>query len=71
MTSIVTTEVATLGDLLLRASAAHPERSALVLPQASVTYGELQEGAIRVARALFGLGVKGGEHIGLDRKSVV
>ncbi|MCC6828338.1 MAG: acyl--CoA ligase [Novosphingobium sp.] len=65
MTSIVTTEVATLGDLLLRACAAHPERRALVLPHASVTYGELREGAFKVARALFGLGVKRGEHVAL------
>jgi acyl-CoA synthetase (AMP-forming)/AMP-acid ligase II len=65
MTPVVTTEVATVGDLLLRAASAHPDRVALALPNASTTYLELYDGAARVARALHGLGVKRGDHIAL------
>jgi fatty-acyl-CoA synthase/long-chain acyl-CoA synthetase len=65
MTSVVTTEVATVGDLLLRAATAHPDRAALALPTASTTYRELLAGARQVARALHGLGLKRGEHVAL------
>lgn len=65
MTSFVTTEVATLGDLILGAASRHPDRLALVLPQASATYAELRDGAVRVARALLGMGVKRGEHVAI------
>lgn len=61
----VTTEVATVGDLLLRAADSHPERVALALPGATVSYGALREGAVRVARALMGLGIGRGEHVAL------
>ena len=65
MSSLVTTEVATVGDLLLRAGQAYPDRAALVLPDAKATYAQLCEGALRVARALLGLGVQRGEHVAL------
>jgi len=61
----ITTEVSTLGDLLIRAAAEHPGRDALVLPTQRTTYAALQEGAIRVARSLAALGIRRGEHVGL------
>jgi acyl-CoA synthetase (AMP-forming)/AMP-acid ligase II len=65
MMSLVTTEVATVGDLLLRAANKHPDRTALVLPSARASYRELHNGAVQVARALRGLGVQRGEHVAL------
>lgn len=65
MDRMVLTEVATLGDLLLRSADQHPDRDALVLPNQRVTYRNLREGAVRVARALTALGVRPGEHVGI------
>jgi fatty-acyl-CoA synthase/long-chain acyl-CoA synthetase len=65
MVSVITTEVATVGDLLLRAAAAHPDRTALALPGAKASYRELSKGAVRVARALHALGIRRGEHVAL------
>lgn len=65
MPALLTTEVATVGDLLLRAAEAHPERIALALPNAKASYAQLRDGAIRIARALHGLGVRRGEHVAL------
>lgn len=61
----VTTEVATVGDLLLRAADLHPDRIALALPGAEVSYRVLCDGALRVAQALMGLGIARGEHVAL------
>jgi acyl-CoA synthetase (AMP-forming)/AMP-acid ligase II len=65
MTSLIATEVSTLGDLLLGAAAKRPDRAALVMPSARATFAELRHGALRVARALHGLGVKRGDHVAL------
>jgi len=65
MPAFQTTEVATVGDLLLRAAQAHPDRLALALPNANASYAQLRDGAFRVARALQGLGVQRGEHVAL------
>ncbi|HEX8419661.1 MAG TPA: class I adenylate-forming enzyme family protein [Sphingomonas sp.] len=65
MSGIITTEVSTLGDLLVRAAAEHPDRDALVLPSRRTTYEALVGGAERVARSLIALGAVRGEHIGL------
>ena len=65
MGDAVTTEIATLGDLLVRAASDHPERDALVLPNQRATYAGLYVGAQRVARSLAGLGVRRGQHVGL------
>src|SRR5690242_19939908 len=65
MAHIMTTEVSTLGDLLIRAAEDHPDRDALVLPAQRATYAGLRDGAVRVARSLCALGVKRGEHVGL------
>lgn len=65
MSLLITTEVATLADLLLRAAHDHPGRDALVLPTAKATYSQLREGALRTARALHGIGVRRGEHVAI------
>lgn len=65
MSLFVTTEVSTLGDLLVRSAQQHPERTALALPTAEASYAQLLEGAIAVARALRGLGVQRGEHVAI------
>ena len=61
----ITTEISTLGDLLVRAADAHPERDALVLPAQRASYVELYGGAVRVARSLAAMGVRRGEHVGI------
>lgn len=65
MARIVTTEVSTLGDLLLRAGAQQPDRDALVLPGQRASYAELVSGALRTARSLSALGVGAGDHVGI------
>lgn len=65
MSAPVLTEVSTLGDLLLRAAAKEPSRTALVLPGVEISYAALHEGATNVARALIGLGVAPGDHVAL------
>ena len=57
------TEVATLGDVLLRSAHERPDRLALVLPRQSTTFAELQVSADRVARSLIALGVEPGQHV--------
>lgn len=64
MQSIVT-EVSTLGDLLVRGAALHPDRPALILPNAQASYSELQDDAFRVARSLAGMGIAPGAHVAL------
>ncbi|HSV83175.1 MAG TPA: AMP-binding protein [Ramlibacter sp.] len=58
-------EVLPLGDTLIRSAHRHPERDALVFPESRARFGQLYEGALRVARGLMGLGVRPGEHVGL------
>ena len=59
------TEVATLGDVLLRAAHDQPDRAALILPAQSATFAELRTKAFRVARALAALGVQPGQQVAL------
>jgi fatty-acyl-CoA synthase len=58
-------EVSPIGDLLVRAARLAPQRDALVLPGERYTYSELLERATRVARGLWGLGVRSGDKVGL------
>ncbi|MFF2850305.1 class I adenylate-forming enzyme family protein [Streptomyces sp. NPDC058001] len=58
-------EVSSIGDLLVRSAHEHPERDALVFPEARYTYSELHERARQVARSLIALGVAPGDHVGL------
>lgn len=58
-------EVTPIGDLLIRAAALHPGRIAYAMPDFTLTYAELLEGAIKVARGIVGLGIGPRAHIGL------
>lgn len=65
MARTVTTEVATLGDLLLRSAADHPERAALILPDDRISFAELRDRAFAVERSLAALGVRRGDHVAI------
>ena len=58
-------EVCTLGDLLIRSAARHPDRKALVLPEFALTYAELGDAAVDVARGIIGLAVAPRSHVGI------
>jgi fatty-acyl-CoA synthase/long-chain acyl-CoA synthetase len=58
-------EVSPVGDLLVRAATLHPDHAAMVLPEERVTYAQLVERAYGVARGLWALGVRAGDHVGL------
>jgi len=58
-------EVSTMGDLLLRSAFVHPERDALVLPEQSISYRELKQRALGVARGLCALGIPPRSNIGI------
>jgi fatty-acyl-CoA synthase len=58
-------DVTTLGDLLDRRANEHPDRHALVFPDAAVSYAQLAARADMVARGLLALGVAAGETIGI------
>ena len=59
------TEVATLGDVLLRAAHEQPDRLALVLPGQAATFSQLRERAFRVAGSLVALDVHPGQQVAL------
>ncbi len=63
--SAVRIQATTLGDLLLTAADQYPDTAAVVLPVKRISYGELAERAMHKARALRGLGVGPGDHVGL------
>lgn len=65
------TDVVPLGDLLLRSASRHPDRSAIVFPEARLTFGELYGRAQQVARGLIALGVQPGQHVGLLAQNCV
>ena len=58
-------EVTTLGDLLLRGAQRWPERELLVLGDERLTYAMLAARARRTARALQGMGIGPGDHVGI------
>jgi acyl-CoA synthetase (AMP-forming)/AMP-acid ligase II len=64
-------EVTTLGDLLLRAAQRWPGRELLVLGSERLTYGQLSARAQRTARALQGMGVRPGDHLGILAPNLV
>jgi acyl-CoA synthetase (AMP-forming)/AMP-acid ligase II len=63
--STVRIQATTLGDLLLMAADQYPDTAAVVLPDKRISYGDLAERALAKARALRGLGVGPGDHVGL------
>ena len=64
-------EVTTLGDLLLRAANKWPDREALVFPGERLTYAQLAERAKEKARALQGMGIAPGDHVGILAPNLV
>ncbi len=58
-------EVCTIGDLLIRSASRHADRKALAMPDFEITYGELFDQAVLVAKGLIGMGVEPRSHIGL------
>lgn len=55
----------TIGDLLLNAAQQWPDNDAIVFPNDRVSYLQLAERAQKKARALQGLGVQSGDHVGV------
>jgi len=58
-------QATTLGDLLLSAADAQPDRAAVILPYRRKTYVEIRDRAIQHALCLQQLGVGPGDHVGL------
>ncbi len=58
-------EVCPMGDLLIRSANLHPERKAFVMPELELTYTQLRNSAVEVARGIVGLGVPERAHIGI------
>jgi fatty-acyl-CoA synthase len=55
----------TMGDLLWRSAARHPDKTAVVFGEQQTTFAELDATANRVANALSERGVQGGDRVGL------
>jgi len=64
-------EVTTLGDLLLRAANKWPDHEALVFPGERLTYAQLAKRAKEKARALQGMGIQPGDHVGILAPNLV
>jgi len=58
-------QVCPLADLLVRSAATFPDRNALVMPDLAMTYAELRDASIEVARGIIGLGVPQRAHVGI------
>jgi fatty-acyl-CoA synthase len=56
--------VTTLGDLVDQRAAAHPDREAVVFPDARYTYADLAARTDQVAKSLLALGVGPGDRVG-------
>jgi len=65
MSSGALIEATTLGELLRRTAARHPDRDALVFPDERVTYSQFVDRVDEIARALLTLGVREGDHVGV------
>jgi fatty-acyl-CoA synthase len=55
----------TIGQVLLDAAARWPDRTAVVCDDIERTYAELATGAWTIARGLYALGVRRGDHVGV------
>lgn len=58
-------EVCPLADLLVRSAANYPDRNALVMPGLSLTYAELRDASVEIARGIIGMGVAPRAHVGI------
>lgn len=59
------TEVCTVADALVRSANRYATRPALKMPQLSMTYSELLEASVEVARGIIGLEIAPRSHIGI------
>jgi len=57
--------VSPLGDMLLKSWDVTPDKEALVFPSARKTYDDVVQSVLHRARALIGLGVRPGDHVGI------
>jgi acyl-CoA synthetase (AMP-forming)/AMP-acid ligase II len=64
-------EVTTLGDLLLRAAERWPDEEALIFPDERLSYAQLAQRAKTKARALMGMGIRPGDHVGILAPNLV
>jgi fatty-acyl-CoA synthase len=64
-------EITTLGDLLLRAANMWPNEEALVFPDQRLSYAQLAQRAKEKARALQGMGIQPGDHVGILAPNLV
>jgi fatty-acyl-CoA synthase len=64
-------ETTTLGDLLLRAANTWPGEEALVFPDLRLNYAQLAQRAKEKARALQGMGIQPGDHVGILAPNLV
>jgi len=64
-------ETTTLGDLLLRAADRWPDQEALVFPDQRLSYAQLARRAKEKARALRGMGIQAGDHVGILAPNLV
>ena len=58
-------EVSPLADLLIRSAARYPDRPALVMPDLMLTYADLRDASIEIARGIIGLGLGSRAHVGI------
>lgn len=65
MTFTEWSEVCPLADLLVRSAAKYPDRNALVMPDFALTYAELRDASVGIARGIIGMGVAPRAHIGI------
>lgn len=65
MTFTEWSEVCPLADLLVRSAANYPDRNALVMPGLSLTYAELRDASVEIARGIIGMGVAPRAHVGI------
>lgn len=55
----------TLGDMLLTAADEHAQKTAVILPEERLTFGQLADDAITIAKSLHAIGVDRGDHVGV------
>lgn len=65
MTFTEWSEVCPLADLLVRSAARFPDRNALVMPDFAMTYAELRDASVEIARGIIGMGLAPRAHVGI------
>lgn len=65
MTFTEWSEVAPLADLLIRSAARYPDRKALVMPDLTLTFSQLLDASVEVARGILAMGIAPRAHVGI------